>query len=203
MSDLYRLHQKSGPVVVVPYRPEWPAEFLRRARAMRAALDDSVLRIDHIGSTSVPGLAAKDIIDVQVTVRELDDNEPWAARFNAAGYQPRPDIQSDHSPPWFQGDPREWKKRYVREPATEQRTHIHIRAAGRQNQRFALLFRDFLRAQPRFATTYGLIKQRLSELFPESIDNYLYVKDPAVDLIIAAAEEWAKATQWAQGPSDA
>jgi len=136
-------------------------------------------------------------------VKNLGDAESWAARLKTAGYQPRPDIQADHLPPWFHGSPREWEKRYVREPATEQRTHIHIRAAGRGNQRFALLFRDFLRAQPRFALTYGLIKQRLSELFPESIDDYLYVKDPVVDLIIAAAEEWAAATKWAQGPSDA
>jgi GrpB-like predicted nucleotidyltransferase (UPF0157 family) len=170
---------------------------------MRDALGETVLRIDHIGSTSVPGLSAKDIIDVQVTVKDLGDNEPWAVRFQKAGYQPRPSIQADHLPPWFQGSPREWEKRYVREPATEQRTHIHIRATGRENQRFALLFRDFLRDQPRFATTYALIKQRLSELFPESIDDYLYVKDPVVDLIIAAAEEWARSTKWTQGPSDA
>ena len=203
MAELYRLHQKSPPVIVVPYRAEWPAEFQRRAGAMRDALGDTVLRIDHIGSTSVPGLAAKDIIDVQVTVKNLGDAEPWASRFKAAGYQPRPDIQADHSPPWFTGSPDQWKKRYVREPATEQRAHIHIRAAGRENQRYALLFRDFLRAQPRFATTYALIKQRLSELFPESIDDYLYVKDPVVDLVIAAAEEWATATNWTLGPSDA
>ena len=203
MAGPYQLHRKSPPVIVVPYRPEWPAEFRRRAAEMRAVLGDTALRIDHIGSTSVPGLAAKDIIDVQVTVRDLGDNEPWTARFKAAGFQPRPDIQADHVPPWFQGDPAEWAKRYVREPATEQRTHIHIRVAGRENQRFALLFRDFLRAQSRFAALYALAKQRLSELFPDSIDDYLYVKEPVIDLIISAAEDWAVATRWAPGPSDA
>ncbi len=203
MSELYRLNQKSGPVVVVPYQTEWPSEFQRRAKDMRAALGNTALRIDHIGSTSVPGLAAKDIIDIQVTVRELDDAAPWVARFQAAGYQPRPDIRSDHSPPWFQGHPREWEKRYVREPAAEQRTHIHIRAAGRENQRFALLFRDFLRSNSRFVPLYAQVKQRLSELFPESIDNYLYIKDPVVDIIVAAAEDWADRIKWTQGSTDA
>ena len=200
---LYQLNQKSPPVVVVPYRPEWPAEFRRRAAAMRAAVGESVLRIDHIGSTSVPGLAAKDIIDVQVTVQNLGDNEPWVARFKTAGYQARPDIQSDHLPPWFHGNPSQWEKRYLREPAAEQRTHIHVRAARRENQRFALLFRDFLRSNSRFVPLYAQVKIRLSELFPESIDNYLYIKDPVVDIIVAAAENWAEQTKWAQGPSDA
>jgi GrpB-like predicted nucleotidyltransferase (UPF0157 family) len=203
MVEPFQLHRKSKPVIVVPYRTDWPAEFRRRAAEMRAVLGGEALRIDHIGSTAVPGLAAKDIIDVQVTVRALGDSEPWAARFKAAGYQPRPEIQSDHVPPWFQGDPREWEKRYVREPATEQRTHIHIRAAGRENQRFALLFRDFLRAQPRFSALYALTKQRLSELFPDSIDDYLYVKEPVIDLIISAAEAWAVSTNWTPGLSDA
>ena len=203
MAEPFQPHKKSRPVIVVPYRPEWPAEFRRRATEMRAVLGSEALRIDHIGSTAVPGLAAKDIIDVQVTVMALGDNELWAIRFKAAGYQPRPDIQSDHVPPWFQGDPREWEKRYVREPALEQSTHIHIRAAGRENQRFAMLFRDFLRAQPRFAALYALTKQRLSELFPESIDDYLYVKEPVIDLIISAAETWADTNKWAPGPTDA
>jgi GrpB-like predicted nucleotidyltransferase (UPF0157 family) len=203
MSDLYRLNQKSDPVSVVPYRTEWPGEFQRRAKDIRTALGDTALRVDHIGSTSVPGLAAKDIIDIQVTVPELDDAAPWVSRFAAAGYQARPGIRADHQPPWFQGERREWEKRYVRERTSDPRTHIHIRAAGRANQRFALLFRDFLRAQPRFAVLYSQVKLRLCELFPESIDNYLYIKDPVVDVIVATAEEWANATNWSQGSSDA
>jgi GrpB-like predicted nucleotidyltransferase (UPF0157 family) len=200
---LYQLNQKSSPVVVVPYQDRWPAEFDRCARALRAALGKAAPRIDHIGSTSVPGLAAKDIIDVQITVDDLGMNAPWADDLRAAGFDVRTDIFTDHQPPWFVGDPSEWSKRYAREPRGERRTHIHIRQAGRQNQRFALLFRDFLRRNERYAVLYALVKSRLSELFPESIDNYLYIKDPVVDVIISAAESWARDAQWALGPSDA
>jgi GrpB-like predicted nucleotidyltransferase (UPF0157 family) len=62
-------------VTIVPHRPEWPTEFYAIARALRIALGDSALRIDHIGSTAVPGLAAKDRIDVQVSVAELSSVE--------------------------------------------------------------------------------------------------------------------------------
>lgn len=199
----YDLPRKSRPVVVVPYSPEWPESFRRQAAALRGVLGSHALRIDHIGSTAVPGLAAKDIIDVQVTVNDLDDGAGWLAALGSAGYQPKGGLQSDHLPPWFSGDPRQWEKRYVREPAEQQRTHIHVRAAGRENQRFALLFRDFLRAKPRFTAVYALVKHRLSELFPESIDTYLYIKDPVVDVIVAAAEEWAASGHWRPGPSDA
>lgn len=198
----YKLHQKSRPVIIVAYRNEWPREFRRLGTRLRSVLGPTVLRIDHIGSTSVSGLAAKDVIDIQITVEDLTDGAAWVARLQSAGYQVRPDIQSDHLPPWFHGAADQWIKRYVREPVGEQRTHLHVRAAGRENQRYALLFRDFLRASPRYTAVYAQIKHRLSELFPESIDSYLFIKDPAVDLIIAAAEDWAAATGWSQGPSD-
>src|SRR3982751_5115303 len=101
---MYEPGRKSKPVIVVPYRDEWPQEFRRRGAALRSILGNSAARIDHIGSTSVPGLAAKDIIDLQIGVDSLSLGSPWYQKLVDAGYQMRPDIQSDHQPPWFAGD---------------------------------------------------------------------------------------------------
>lgn len=84
------------------------------------------------------------------------------------------------------------------EPSGQRRINVHVREAGRPNQRYALLFRDYLIAHPRAAAAYGELKQRLAaSLISE--DAYADVKDPAVDLIYFAAEEWASHSQWQFG----
>jgi GrpB-like predicted nucleotidyltransferase (UPF0157 family) len=89
-------------------------------------------------------------------------------------------------------------------PSPEPRAHLHVRAAGAANQRYALLFRDYLRAHPATAAAYANLKTKLSELDPPlEPDEYADVKDPACDIVIAAAEDWADRTSWQPGPRDA
>jgi len=181
-------------ISIVPYIPEWPAEYSRLAAALREGLGDLALRVDHIGSTSVPGLASKDLIDIQVTVRALTPE--LEAALAKLGYTRRTDITADHRPPLACGPEEDWKKWYFL-PSPEQRpTHLHVRIQGRPNQRYALLFRDYLRARPAAAQAYALVKQALARLHPDDKKAYYAVKDPACDLIIAAAEEWAAAVHW-------
>jgi GrpB-like predicted nucleotidyltransferase (UPF0157 family) len=190
------------------YRPEWPGEFARLAASIRAALGPLALRIDHIGSTSVPGLNAKDRIDIQVTVADFEPQTvaALAAGLEGIGYSLRPDIASDHRPPHLSAeespDP-EWEKRYFRAPEGQRPTNLHVRAAGRANQRYALLFRDYLRTHPAAAAGYGELKRRLAVVAGEDRDAYVDTKDPVCDILLAAAEDWAAATGWAPGPSDA
>ena len=80
---------------------------------------------------------------------------------------------------------------------------MHIRATGSANQRYALLFRDYLRASPGTATSYSLIKTELAKRDEDDVNAYYAVKDPVCDLIMDAAERWASATGWLPGPSDA
>ncbi len=192
----------SGRIEILPYDPSWPEQFLELASPLREALGCRALRIDHIGSTSVPGLAAKDVIDIQVTVAELDA-EPIAAALQPLGYTLRTDITGDHVPPGYDPDPDEWRKVYFREPASQRRTNFHVRQAGRANQRYALLFRDYLRTDPTSAGAYRQIKEALARLHPYDQDAYYDVKDPVTDLIIRAAELWAEQTGYQPGPSDA
>jgi GrpB-like predicted nucleotidyltransferase (UPF0157 family) len=184
-------------IEIAPYSDAWPKEFQRLARSIRSALGERALRIDHIGSTSVPGLAAKDRIDIQVTVAGLDEANP----LGAAGFEEFV-VRRDHRPPGADGPDEDWEKRLFNTPGTEKQANVHVRVANRANQRYALLFRDYLRAHPAAAEAYAELKRRLAAEL-RNVAVYADVKDPACDLIIVAAEDWAEATGWEPGPSDA
>jgi GrpB-like predicted nucleotidyltransferase (UPF0157 family) len=189
-------------VEIVEYNPRWPEEFSALGAALRDALGDRALRIDHIGSTAVPGLAAKDRIDVQIAVEGFDRFDELGARIEGLGYAPRPHIVGDHRPPGWQGSESEWAKRFFTTPPEQRAANVHVRILGRANQRYALLFRDYLRTHPRSAAAYAELKRRLSSNLADPT-TYPEVKDPACDLIIVAAEDWAAVMGWKPGPSDA
>lgn len=179
--------------MIVAYKKAWPVEFEAIKTRLQEGLGELALRIDHIGSTSVPGLAAKDIIDVQITVADL--SEELLKRMQLVGYTRAEHVCSDHQPPGIELDPCEWQKWYFRAPRGQRPTNTHVRVAGRANQRYALLFRDFLRSQPDYAEAYARLKMRLAENLTNK-SNYPDVKDPAVDLIYFAAEKWAEENGW-------
>ncbi len=179
-------------IEIVPYRTAWRSEFEARRGELEAVLAGLALRVDHIGSTAVPGLAAKDVIDVQVTVASLDAS--LACLLETAGFRPVRAV-ADHVPPGQTDRPEEWAKLLYVERPGERRTNIHVRVTGRANQRYALLMRDHLRARPAIAEAYAELKRRLAVSLADPSD-YPEVKDPAVDLIYLAAEEWATATGW-------
>lgn len=162
------------------------------ATRLRGVLGRRAVRVDHIGSTSVPGLSAKDVIDIQVTVDELDADE-LTPLFAQAGFRRRPAIVGDHRPPRASDDPDDWRKLYF---DTEDRSmHIHVRQTGRANQRYAILFRDYLRAHPDAADAYAEFKKRLARLCDDT-GVYADAKDPVCDIIMQAAESWAERTAW-------
>ncbi len=183
----------------MPYIEGWPDEFQAIAGRIRQGLGDLALRIDHIGSTAVPGLAAKDIIDVQVTVAALA--EPVESAMAEVGYVRLREISKDHAPAGAAGPDTDWEKWYFTAPEGQRRTNTHVRVAGSANQRYPLLFRDYLRAHPATAAAYAELKRRLAAGLADP-DDYPDVKDPAVDLIYLAAVGWAKEVGWQQQPTD-
>lgn len=172
-------------------------DFVRLGKRIRSALGERALRIDHIGSTAVPGLAAKDVVDIQITVARLEDAHPLLK----AGFREEIGF-GDHRPPGSEGSEKSWAKRFFIQPDEERRANVHVRVAGRPNQRYALLFRDYLRSHPLAADAYAELKRRLTAEIRDR-GRYADVKDPACDLIAVAAEEWAAATGWQPGPSGA
>jgi len=183
-------------VAIEPYSERWAGDFARLARRLRAVLGERALRIDHIGSTAVPGLAAKDRIDVQVTVAELAD----ANALGGAGFEEFAEV-ADHPTPGADGVEEDWQKRLFTSSSDERRANVHVRVEGRANQRYALLFRDYLREHPAAAAAYAELKWRLAAELRD-VRRYAAVKDPACDLIMVAAEDWARLTGWSVPPSD-
>jgi len=178
------------PIVVVPYDPDWPARFRELALPMRRELGDVVVRIDHIGSTAVPGLAAKPIIDVQVSVASFEPMAAIRGPLERLGYVFHPENP-------------ERTKRYFREPPGTPRTHVHVRKAGSWGEQFALLFRDFVRAHPDVAAQYAALKQELATSYRDDRGGYVDAKEPFIWETMAAATRWAQRTGWEPGASDA
>jgi GrpB-like predicted nucleotidyltransferase (UPF0157 family) len=187
-------------IEIVPYQPRWREEFLDIGGRIRVALGDLAVRVDHIGSTSVPNLAAKDIIDIQVTLPDFEQLAQVRGALEAAGFEFRFYGILDHAPAGWDTTEREWEKAFFRE-REGRRVNLHIRAEGRANQRYALLFRDFLRASPKVAAGYAAVKVQLAK-YLDDMTPYVEIKDPVVDIIIAQAEEWAARTGWELGASD-
>lgn len=188
------------PIQIEPYHPEWEQEFAAVGAELRRALGDTALRIDHIGSTSVPGLAAKDRIDTQVTVAALDEASIRPA-VEAIGYLWRGDITGDHCPPGMTLPAEQLTKLYAQR-SEPRAVNCHIRVDGSFNQRYALLCRDYLRTHPAAAAAYAEMKRQLAARFPDDWAAYYDIKDPAIDMLMAGAEEWAARTDWEPGPSD-
>jgi GrpB-like predicted nucleotidyltransferase (UPF0157 family) len=182
-------------VTIVEPDPRWPDEFERIAGEIRGIAADHLERIDHVGSTSVPGLAAKDVIDVQVTVADDARVRATLEALASAGWVVHADIGRDHAVPGLPEDPVLWSKGFASERPGDRRSHVHVRVAGRPNQRYALLFRDYLRSHAASVEAYARIKRRLADLIPDS-SAYADAKDPVCDLIVFAAEAWAGESHW-------
>jgi GrpB-like predicted nucleotidyltransferase (UPF0157 family) len=174
-------------IVIADYDPSWPATFAGLARDIRAVLGEHALRIDHIGSTSIPGLAAKPVIDIQVSVRRIANDEPWMSALIAAGW--RWDAHnSDQTKRMFGGPPGA--------PAL----HLHVREVGSLTQQQALVFRDYLRAQPDAAKRYEAFKRKLSERLWIDGNEYADAKTEIVWPLLHEATLWSMRTGWRAEP---
>jgi len=138
---------------------------------------------------------APDVIDIQITVSDLDAADGLTHALRTAGFRHGITLEYDLFHRKSETDP-ELRKLYMREPEGERRVHIHIRERGRFNQRYALLFRDYLRSSEDVRAEYELLKRRASQVFPDSIDGYLFLKDPVLHIIYEVASLWAEKVGW-------
>ena len=188
-------------ISIAPYNPAWREEFFQMGGMLRKYLGDLAIRIDHVGSTAVPGLAAKDILDIQVTAAGLS---PQLERtLNLCGFQRVLAITHDHVPPGRDADPQQWEKWIFKPEAGS--------AQGQPARAFARQAEPALRpALPRLLAPLPGCRAGLrpgengvGSYHPEDdMDAYYDIKDPVCDIISAGAEFWAKATGWEPGPSD-
>jgi GrpB-like predicted nucleotidyltransferase (UPF0157 family) len=187
---------------LVPYQVSWSDDFQAVRERLAPAFAGHANAIDHIGSTAVPGLTAKPVIDIQVTVSSLSRVPEVVAPLATAGLVFRAEITEDRPPPWEPGGALQWRKAYFKaEDGAAIRAQVHVREAGRRNQRYALLFRDYLRANDHARDAYGAFKLEIARHVghlsrPGGTGPYLDIKDPVFDLIADAAERWSAATDW-------
>jgi GrpB-like predicted nucleotidyltransferase (UPF0157 family) len=166
---------------IVDYDPVWPAMFAAEAAVLRAALGAVAVRIDHVGSTSVPSLAAKPIIDIQISVATLVPMAPYRGPLEALGYL-------------FVEDPEFPDFHFFGKPSTRPRTHhVHVCAAGSVHEHRHLAVRDFLRTHPDVAATYAAIKRALATDSPGNRERYIVGKDAFMQELEQRALAWANA----------
>ena len=173
---------------LVPYNQNWRDDAQRIIKRLQTACGSKALRVDHIGSTAVEGMDAKDVIDIQITVASLDVADELAESLANAGYPRRPHIESDvpHS-----DDPSLWQKRLHGAADPGRPANVHIRVDGWPNQRFALLFVDWLRANPVVLQDY--LKAKRAAL---AAQDYAEAKEPWFLDAYGRAQEWAETTGW-------
>jgi dephospho-CoA kinase len=188
-----RLHRPRPPrsPVLVPYDESWPRQAERALARIRLATGERVRRADHIGSTSVPGLPAKDILDLQVTVGTLADADEIAAALEGAGF---PRASGD----WWD-DPAEagappWPKRFHFGGDPQRPVNLHVRSLETPAWRRALVFADYLREHPETRDEYARLKRELSEAHEAdgSVDAYAEDKQGWVNALFPKAEAWAE-----------
>jgi dephospho-CoA kinase len=181
-------------VGLVDADPTWPAQFERLAARIRHAVGSGERRIDHVGSTAVPGLPAKDIIDIQVTVASLAEADALAGRLADAGFPRCPGDAWDVPRPPDLGTPR-WDKRLHASADPGRPVDLQLRVAGSPGWRYALLMRDHLRADPQARAGYLALKRELAAESPD-VDTYGAGMDSWLDGEYVRAEEWATVSDW-------
>lgn len=182
--------------IVVPPHPDW-GEQASTLIALLGGLDvPGRSRVDHIGSTAIPGMAAKDVLDVQMSVTDLDPAADALDRHLPAHGFVRQPFDRDHVPAGSEDDPEVWAKRvWARRGHADPDVNLHVRRAGSPGERVALLFRDWFRAHPDAIAAYAAFKLALATEVP-TVDAYSDVKDPVVDLVLVVAERWAAEVGW-------
>ncbi len=171
--------QEKREIRMVAYDSCWPQRFRSEQARIVVALGSVALRVDHIGSTSVAGLVAKPIIDVDVSVSDPDDEVSYLPQMLGAGYLLRV---------------REPGHRMFRTPDLD--VHVHVCAMGSQWERRHLLFRDWLRHNERDRAAYGQLKTDLARREWSDINTYAAAKGPLIAAITERAEHWAGAGGW-------
>jgi GrpB-like predicted nucleotidyltransferase (UPF0157 family) len=174
-----RMPTEESKIEVVAYDPGWPAAYEAEAVRLRAALGTQALRIDHNGSTAIPGLGAKPIIDIQVSVTALQPLQAYSTSLEVIGYVHVPHSDDSFCP--FFHRPSQW-------PHTH---HVHVVERGGREERRTLAFRDYLREHPDAAREYEDVKRtataQLGASDPESRERYARAKTDFIERVVALA----------------
>lgn len=164
-------------VEVTPYNEHWASMYEAEAAKMRRVFGEQLIAIHHIGSTAVPGLHAKPIIDIMPVVRDISKVDEYNQLMRDIGYEPR-------------GENGISGRRYFQKGGDNRTHHVHVFRVENLHIRRHLAFRDYLRAHPNEAREYGELKRKLAREFPYDIDSYIQGKETLVKEIEQRALKW-------------
>jgi GrpB-like predicted nucleotidyltransferase (UPF0157 family) len=168
-------------IIIAAYDPAWPARYEAHARRIWEALGPTLLRIEHVGSTAVPGLAAKPIIDILAVVPDAADESTYVPQLGAAGYALR--VR----------EPEFFEHRMLRPAARD--VHLHVYSPGVPEISRVLTFRDRLRRSPEDRARYEAVKRRLAAQRWSDMNAYADAKTGVVERILAAAAAAGEASR--------
>ena len=174
----------------------WPEQAGRQLARIGRAVGERAVTLDHIGSTSVPGLVAKDVLDLQLGVASLEEaDEPaFVDALTSAGF-PRVEGFVADTPRVGGGDPQEWPKRFHGNSDPGVAVHLHVREIGSPGWRWALAFRDWLRSEASAREEYVAMKREVeSRRVP--MEEYAMAKEPWFDAVHERVEAWVERTGW-------
>jgi GrpB-like predicted nucleotidyltransferase (UPF0157 family) len=166
-------------IILAEHDPNWSALYASEARRINKALGKLALRVDHVGSTSVPELAAKPVIDIQISVTALEPMQRYLKPLQTIGYTHMPHADDAFCPFLFR--PRSGPHAY----------HVHLVEAGGLEERRVLAFRDYLREHPPAAAQYQRLKQELAKKYDGARvgdhERYAQAKTEFIETMIARA----------------
>ena len=191
--------RRGGPALLQD--KDWPRQAALLARRL-TRIDARVLAVDHIGSTSVPGLPAKDILDLQLTVASLADADDLSDRLAEAGFPRLPGIWQD-TPTAEEPQPEKWQKRLHCNADPGRPVNLHVRVAGTPGWQYALAFRDWLRANPDMLASYAAEKDRCAAIHRDDATTAGYAACKEDWFTIFAAPKlraWRNDAGWSPEP---
>jgi dephospho-CoA kinase len=197
-----RLGQRAprGGPELVDHQPRWAAD--GRRLAARVSHLAGGARVDHIGSTAIPGMPAKDVLDLQLTVPSLQIADELSADLAAGGFPRLAGFEQDTPHP-HGADPDPWHKRLHGNADPGQSLNLHVRVKDSPNWRWALLFRDWLIAEPAVAQEYLAVKRSVAaeHAVDATAADYAEAKEPWLAEVYGRGLAWARASGWSPDPS--
>ena len=164
-------HAGRGQVALSEPDPGWADAGARLVARLRHLCPGAV-DVQHVGSTAVPGLRAKDVVDLQVEVADAQQVEALSGPLAAGGFPRREDVEGDPARPELDADPAQWRKRLHRSADPGRAANVHVRVAGTTSARAAVALRDLLRDDPQARGAYEAEKVRLAARWPDDVDAY-------------------------------
>jgi dephospho-CoA kinase len=189
---------RAGGPVLLPHDPDWSRQASLLMDRIKAAAPEDILAVDHIGSTAIPGLEAKDVIDLQLAVKDLGTADRISPLLAAAGFPAFPDVLADHPRP-SSPHPSGWRKRLHGNADPGRDVNLHIRAVGSPGWRYALCFRDWLTADAAALEAYRAEKRRVAALHANDSSTIGYAVDKEAwftEVAEPGMEQWVKRTGW-------